>query len=35
MYTACEYVHLVTRGHLWSRVKDGGHTIAGITIFDL
>jgi len=39
MYTACEYVHLVMRGHFWSRVKDGGRiirpAIARITIFDL
>ena len=25
--TACECVHLVTRGHLRSRDKDGGHAI--------
>jgi len=25
--TTRECVHLVTRGHFWSRDKDGGHTI--------
>jgi len=29
--TACDWMHLVRRGHFWSRDKDGGHTV-GSTI---
>ena len=30
--SARECVHLVTRGHFWSRDKDGGHTIRSTVV---